>query len=712
MTTLYTPGLTIVETKANLPSAVDYPGFALINSTNSIVTSDGASWSNEVVTAITPEHFGAVGDGTTDDSTAMLAAVTYCSQTGVKLISDGSKSYRLATAKTLDRTGHKYLNIDLGGATIFCDNASLKFTMPATFLTTTMTTEVTRGRSYLDLTSVTGIVPGDFIEIICPYKSGPDHADSLHYYVAHELIGNKIYIEGATVADISVAQIVASGGTGTLASFTVNVYHLNEPINWVNTNLIVSDTAGVITGALEFNGCKQVWLDNFTVDGHCRTQIYIRRNAYDMVSDSTFKHFGYTNDIGTVAPLVSGSPNAYGYGILRERNWISKTVNCVGKHGWHTFDDTYGQMHSFYSDCVSERVAGGFSTHNGVWNVYYDNCTCLGNQGFNMFRACYVTLRNCKVTAETTALTLSAINHEVLIENCQLHSTSVTSQVISVDVDYTSSNRDPRTVNPSAASVGFPIRWRMIGNSLESNLTSPTWSFGIDNVNADSVLLIKGNIFYNIITWASSNGTFHAFTKIVDNLFHGSVTSQFALAPSVYPVNSGATWLLEGNKMFMGSALANGALLYLLTPTANFTLTLRRNTVDIPSLAGLVRLNTGGTCNIDYCEDNISNGRLFFINTASATTLNITNLNNNITTGAVNNSTTGLTVTNKYSNINRSVQVLQPSINWAATAPTTGTYVVGDIVYNSAPAASGTIGWVCITAGTPGTWKTFGAISA
>jgi len=47
-----------------------------------------------------------------------------------------------------------------------------------------------------------------------------------------------------------------------------------------------------------------------------------------------------------------------------------------------------------------------------------------------------------------------------------------------------------------------------------------------------------------------------------------------------------------------------------------------------------------------------------------------------------------------------------------SAAPTTGTWVVGDIVYNDTPAAGGFIGWVCTTAGTPGTWKTFGAISA
>lgn len=48
----------------------------------------------------------------------------------------------------------------------------------------------------------------------------------------------------------------------------------------------------------------------------------------------------------------------------------------------------------------------------------------------------------------------------------------------------------------------------------------------------------------------------------------------------------------------------------------------------------------------------------------------------------------------------------------AASIPVAGTWVQGDIVFNSAPSASGFIGWVCTASGTPGTWKTFGAISA
>lgn len=48
---------------------------------------------------------------------------------------------------------------------------------------------------------------------------------------------------------------------------------------------------------------------------------------------------------------------------------------------------------------------------------------------------------------------------------------------------------------------------------------------------------------------------------------------------------------------------------------------------------------------------------------------------------------------------------------YGSAAPSTGAHVAGEIVWNSAPTSSGFIGFVCVTAGTPGTWKTFGVIS-
>jgi hypothetical protein len=49
--------------------------------------------------------------------------------------------------------------------------------------------------------------------------------------------------------------------------------------------------------------------------------------------------------------------------------------------------------------------------------------------------------------------------------------------------------------------------------------------------------------------------------------------------------------------------------------------------------------------------------------------------------------------------------------NGVAPVSSSGTFQVGDIIWNVTPVAGGEIGIVCVTAGTPGVWKSFGAIS-
>lgn len=50
-------------------------------------------------------------------------------------------------------------------------------------------------------------------------------------------------------------------------------------------------------------------------------------------------------------------------------------------------------------------------------------------------------------------------------------------------------------------------------------------------------------------------------------------------------------------------------------------------------------------------------------------------------------------------------------IGTGASAPAAGQWYQGDIFYNTAPASAGFVGWVCVTSGVPGLWKTFGLIS-
>lgn len=44
------------------------------------------------------------------------------------------------------------------------------------------------------------------------------------------------------------------------------------------------------------------------------------------------------------------------------------------------------------------------------------------------------------------------------------------------------------------------------------------------------------------------------------------------------------------------------------------------------------------------------------------------------------------------------------TVKFGAAAPTTGTYKVGDIVFNTTPVAGAAFAWSCSVAGTPGTW--------
>lgn len=68
--------------------------------------------------------------------------------------------------------------------------------------------------------------------------------------------------------------------------------------------------------------------------------------------------------------------------------------------------------------------------------------------------------------------------------------------------------------------------------------------------------------------------------------------------------------------------------------------------------------------------------------------------------------------------INTLADIVEYGNSWNASqyygtaAPTTGTWAVGDKVWQTTPAASGYIGFVCTVAGTPGTWKGFGLIQA
>jgi hypothetical protein len=60
----------------------------------------------------------------------------------------------------------------------------------------------------------------------------------------------------------------------------------------------------------------------------------------------------------------------------------------------------------------------------------------------------------------------------------------------------------------------------------------------------------------------------------------------------------------------------------------------------------------------------------------------------------------------------QSTRISELAKSTGTAAPTTGTWAVGDKVWNTEPSATEYVGWICVSAGTPGTWKGFGVIQS
>lgn len=172
---------------------------------------------------------------------------------------------------------------------------------------------------------------------------------------------------------------------------------------------------------------------------------------------------------------------------------------------------------------------------------------------------------------------------------------------------------------------------------------------------------IQNNIFKNIDADGSSNCltlSGNTIVKIEGNVFQSDVLSSYTASNFIYLYNSTSGWSVQ----------INNNQFYNVNATA-FT-----NIVEAGS---------------DYSNSNIS-----FIN--------------NIVSGAVTTPlASNVDLIQKFGNLGTGY----PTITYAAGIPGAYTWKVGDVVYNTVPTSGGNIGWVCTTAGTPGTWKTFGTIA-
>ncbi|MCO0597361.1 right-handed parallel beta-helix repeat-containing protein [Peribacillus butanolivorans] len=119
--------------------------------------------------------------------------------------------------------------------------------------------------------------------------------------------------------------------------------------------------------------------------------------------------------------------------------------------------------------------------------------------------------------------------------------------------------------------------------------------------------------------------------------------------------------------------------------------------------AGLLVNQSTTNCTVSNNQIEGTNTYAILVNDATVAGVNITDNDLSLFTGTTKILNNG---------INCLVSDSKTKGGLVTAIPTTGTWEKGQILYNSAPTAGGKLGWVCITAGSPGTWKGFGAIDA
>ena len=148
------------------------------------------------------------------------------------------------------------------------------------------------------------------------------------------------------------------------------------------------------------------------------------------------------------------------------------------------------------------------------------------------------------------------------------------------------------------------------------------------------------------------------------------------------------------------------------TETPNATLSVASNTVEFIVQPGVSSADIGTHTNSGLN-----------IKTDGTDRISIT-ANGHITLGLKGNTDTkinmygrvGIGVTSVESDVSLStsgaVKFQNKKFEVGMSMPLSGAYTVGDIIWNSAPSANQPIGWVCVSTGNPGQWKSFGTISA
>jgi hypothetical protein len=321
-------------------------------------------------------HYGAKGDGTTDDYDAFADAVSAASDAASNggaawvVVPTPDTSYLVQDAVVVSQSG---VMIWVAKGTKFVrtsaatDEGIFEFKGEQTGATTTLSSSASRGTNTLSVVSESGFSVGDYIEIESaaaiggqsPYLYGINKVKT----TAAGTITTEMPIRNAysTASTVNVRKIVPLERVGLIGG------HFDAP-------------GGTTSDCLRFEYCVDPKCIGATVTDFGNRGVIFKRCQGGLIQDCH-------------ATLGADTGNSWGI-TLHSCEGVVIRDSTVKEHGWDGFDLSYGSMYNMLEGCRAEDVGDvGFVVGHGLRGHHNQLIDCqaigIGGSGFQMGNTSY-----------------------------------------------------------------------------------------------------------------------------------------------------------------------------------------------------------------------------------------------------------------------------------------------------------------------------------
>jgi hypothetical protein len=605
--------------------------------------------------------FGAKGDGVTDDTAAIQAASDAAALAGTPLVFPAG-TYKVNTSITTQGDYDLIQWVAQGNVIIdgTASTAAQLITLGGTADTpVALTASPSRGALQISSTLASSVVKGDIVFIQSTDAFGP----------------SSVFNTKGEFAEVEAA----SGGVITLRTALYDSY---------------TDSTTTVRKV----NAPRVRLDNIRV---------LRDSTHDGLE------VRYARDIYLLGVRVSGARRS-GLDL-----WY-----CVG-----------GVLENCGSDDVFGTDTGlqyGLSVNSSQWlttigGTYYGGRHAIAHGGSEPTRG--VSLFGVTCAGDMLDATATTLDFHDNTEFCVVEGCTIFGGIVGEGRNLTiKNNRFQRTISETtvnwefAASFGYFV---FSGNFFESNNAGTGIRFTFDQPNVTIGLLdISDNYGIGNTTISIADGG-QAGAAITKLKLHGNIVNAASTNQALSVGGSGATLVIGEAEIIGGTYQSAGSEAVTFRP-ASTSRTLKaigtqfRATGDFRPFGVFnvthviisgCRVEGNGFATSSFVQDAVNvvlrdnyffncganGGFSLLLSVLSATLCQESGNVLDTCTGAFNASAGGIYVDYRDNTGRR--------VGRGTAAPAAGAWLQGDTVWNTAPAAGGIPGWMCTTAGTPGTWK-------